>query len=83
MIRDDFVPREDAAKVLEACPVIQWQLLFALSRYRGLRCPSEYLALLWMDIDWVNNRMTVRSPKTEHHQGGDSRVTLIFPELRP
>ena len=27
--------------------------------------------------------MTVRSPKTEHHPGGESRVIPIFPELRP
>jgi len=81
--RDYFVPREDAAKVLEHCPDIQWQLLFALSRYGGLRCPSEHLALRWVDVDWTNGRMTVRSPKTEHHQGGDSRVIPIFPELRP
>src|SRR5207249_206620 len=28
-------------------------------------------------------RMTVRSPKTEHHEGHESRVVPIFPELRP
>jgi len=27
--------------------------------------------------------MVVRSPKTEHHEGGESRVVPIFPELRP
>lgn len=27
--------------------------------------------------------MTVRSPKTEHHAGGESRVVPLFPELRP
>ena len=81
--RDYFLPREDAAKVLDACPDVQWQLLFALSRYGGLRCPSEHLALKWVDVDWVNGRMTVRSPKTEHHEGQEFRVIPIFPELRP
>jgi len=27
--------------------------------------------------------MTVRSPKTEHHVGGESRLVPLFPELRP
>jgi hypothetical protein len=57
--------------------------LFALSRYAGLRCPSEHLALRWADIDWERNRMHVRSPKTEHHEGHEARTVPIFPELRP
>ena len=81
--RDYFIPREDADKILEFCPDTQWKLLFALSRYGGLRCPSEHLALKWVDIDWDNGRMTVRSPKTEHHEGQEFRVVPIFPELRP
>ncbi len=81
--RDYFITREDAAKVLEACPDSQWRLLFALSRFGGLRCPSEHLALRWGDIDWAGGRMTVRSPKTEHNEGGESRIVPLFPELRP
>jgi integrase len=81
--RDYFVTREDAQKVLDACPDAVWRLLFALSRYGGLRCPSEHLALRWADIDWERGRMRVRSPKTERHEGGESRVIPIFPELRP
>ncbi|MBL9164421.1 MAG: site-specific integrase [Planctomycetaceae bacterium] len=81
--RDYFIPREDAAKVLEFCPDTQWKLLFALSRFGGLRCPSEHLALRWIDVDWSNSRMIIQSPKTEHHDGGGSRVIPIFPELRP
>ncbi|MBX7168595.1 MAG: site-specific integrase [Pirellulales bacterium] len=78
-----FVSRDEARLVLDACPDAQWRLLFVLSRYGGLRCPSEHLALRWDDIDWERERMTVRSPKTEHHEGGESRVVPIFPELRP
>ncbi len=81
--RDYFVSHEEAAKVLDACPDAQWRLLFALSRYGGLRCPSEHLALRWGDVDWEHSRMTVRSPKTEHHEGKAYRVIPIFPELRP
>ena len=78
-----FVTRKDADRISNACPDAQWRLLFALSRYGGLRCPSEHLALRWADIDWERNRITVRSPKTEHHAGGDRRQVPLFPELLP
>ncbi len=78
-----FITREEARKVLDACPSAQWRLLFALSRFGGLRCPSEHLGLRWGDIDWERDRITVHSPKTEHHVGGESRQIPIFPELRP
>jgi integrase len=81
--RDYSVTREETKKVLAACPDSQWRLLFALSRYAGLRCPSEHLALRWSDVDWEKNRICVQSPKTEHHPGGESRWIPLFPELRP
>jgi hypothetical protein len=76
-------PREEAAKVLEACPDVEWQLIFALARYGGLRTPSETLALKWSDVNWEARMFTVRSPKTEHHEDGGIRVVPIFKELRP
>ena len=42
--RDYFLTREDAAKITDACPDHEGRLIFALSRYVGLRCPSEHLA---------------------------------------
>jgi integrase len=81
--RDRFITADEAKRVLDACPNAQWRLLFALSRFGGLRCPSEHVGLRWSDIDWANNRFTVHSPKTEHHEGKESRVVPIFPELRP
>ena len=62
-------------------PDAEWRLLFALARWGGLRVPSEALRLRWQDIDWSNERFTVTSPKTEHHEGHDSRMVPIFPEL--
>ena len=35
------------------------------------------------DVDWERDRITVHSPKTEHHEGKESRQIPIFPELRP
>ena len=78
-----FVTREEIGRVIEACPDADWRVIFALSRFGGLRCPSETLSLRWCDIDWQNNRMLVTSPKTEHHIGGESRLVPLFPELRP
>lgn len=78
-----YVTRNEAERVLEACPDSQWRLLFALSRYGGLRCPSEHLLLRWSDIDWERGKMLVRSPKTEHLEGHESRFVPLFPELLP
>ncbi|MFB3138387.1 MAG: tyrosine-type recombinase/integrase [Phycisphaerales bacterium] len=78
-----FVTQPETEQVLDACPNAQWRLLFALARYGGLRVPSEVLRLRWRDIDWEHGRFVVASPKTEHHEGGESRVVPIFPELQP
>lgn len=81
--RMHYVTPDDAAKVLEACPDHEWRLLFALSRFGGLRCPSEHLALTWADVDWAGNRILVRSAKTEGHDGRAYRYVPLFPELLP
>ena len=64
-------------RAIEAAPDAEWRLIIALSRFGGLRCPSEHLALRWEDVLWDRNRFFVPSPKT----GG--RWVPIFPELRP
>ncbi len=79
--RSVFVPRDVIAKVLAACPDNDWRCIVALSRFAGLRTPSETLALRWCDVDWHAKRMRVRSPKTEHHEGGAVRFVPIAPEL--
>ena len=81
--RKFFVTVEVAYKVLDTCPDAEWRLLFALSRFGGLRCPSEHLALTWPDVDWERNRFRVVSPKKEHLDGEGVRWVPIFPEVRP
>jgi integrase len=81
--RKHFVTREVIFQVIDACPDAEWRLLIALSRFGGLRCPSEHLTLEWADMDWEKNRFRVHSPKTEHLDGGGERWVPIFPELRP
>ena len=80
--RQFFVTREQIQKVLDVCPNTEWRLLVALCRFGGLRCPSEHFGLRWGDILWDQNRFVVHSPKTEKHQGRESRVVPLFPELR-
>jgi integrase len=63
------VTREEAQKVLDACPNAEWRLIFALTHFGGLRIPSELMQLRWGDIDWERGRMTVRSPKTADGKG--------------
>ena len=81
--REFFVDRGMSQKVLEACPDAEWEMLFALARFGGLRNPSETLLLTWDDIDFDRSRITVHSPKTKRYEGKDTRVIPLFPELRP
>jgi integrase len=76
-----FVPREHIAKVIDECPSNEWRLLIALSRFGGLRCPSEHMALKWEDIDWARSRITVNASKTEAHANKETRTIPLFPEL--
>ena len=81
--RQFFVTQEATHKILDAAPDADWRLIIALSRYGGLRCPSEHLSLKWHDVDWANKRLNVTSPKTARHPGHESRIVPIFPELMP
>ena len=72
-----------ATAVLEACPTLEWRLIFALVRFGGLRCPSEVMRVKWAEVDWLWNRFLVHAPKTEHHEGKGERWVPIFPELQP
>ncbi|QDU56736.1 tyrosine-type recombinase/integrase [Aeoliella mucimassa] len=77
--RQHFVTREVTDKLI-ASSDLTWRLIIALSRYGGLRCPSEVLSLRWAAINWPENRITVDSPKTEH-RGKGQRTIPLFPEL--
>jgi integrase len=75
--RSFFVTREATAVLLDACPDREWRLIVALSRFAGVRCPSETLTLEWTDFNWARSRFAVRAPKT------GTRIVPIFPELLP
>lgn len=81
--RKGYVPVDSVQIVIDASANAQFNLILALCRFAGLRCPSEHIALRWDEVDWGHGRMTVHSPKTEHHPGGECRVIPIFTDLRP
>ena len=63
-----YVTPSEAVQVLEACPNLEWRVLFALCRYGGLRCLSETHAVTWRDVDWENRRLHVYGKKTGKHR---------------
>ena len=69
-------------RLLDACPCQDWKTIISLARIGGLRCPSEVLALKWEDVNWERSCFYVRSSKTEHIAGKESRIVPIFPELK-
>ena len=71
-----FIDQATTTKVLAACPDADWQVVFALARFGGLRCPSEVLSLRWTDVDWAEGRLRIDSPKT------GLRFCPMFSELR-
>mgnify|MGYP003871074515 CR=1 FL=1 len=78
-----YVTVESIRAILVECPDCEWRVVVGLSRFAGLRCPSEIVALRWGDVDWARSRLTVRSPKTAGHADHAVRVVPIAPELRP
>ena len=78
---NEFVPREMVDKLMKKADPV-WRVILGLSRYGGLRTPSETLSIRWDDIDWEMNRMSIPEPKVAHHQGRGIRSCPIFPELR-
>jgi len=78
-----YVDVQTSEAVLDALPGPQWRAAVGLCRYAGLRCPSEVGGLTWADVNLASGRLTVRSPKTEHHGAGHAvRFVPIVPRLR-
>jgi len=50
--RDVYVPQADVYAVMEEAPDAEWRAMIALSRFGGLRLPSEVLSLGWEYVNW-------------------------------
>ncbi len=81
--RRRYVSSDEAQRLIEAAPNVWWRAIIALSRFAGLRCPSEVLSLRWDGIDWERGTMRIISPKTDCHDNGGQRTAPIFAKLRP
>jgi hypothetical protein len=81
--RKHFVSPDVIEKVLVACADNNWRLVIALTRFCGLRIPSEVSRLTWGDVDWHGRRLTIRVPKKEHLDGHEIRFVPIFAEVEP
>ena len=81
--RQFYITPDAAERLIDAAPNWVWRTIIALSRYGGLRSPSEVLSLTWENVNWEHGSIKVTSPKTEGHRGGESRIIPIFAELRP
>ena len=80
--REFYVTMKHYEKLLDACPDQTWRTILALCRIGGLRNPSETLAMRWEDVKWSENRILVRSVKTEAYEGKATRIIPMFPELK-
>jgi len=74
---EHFVTRDEVQRLLSVCDQ-NWKTIIGLSRYAGLRCPTEVLSLRIDGIDWQDMTMRVYAPKTEHHEGKAWRTVPIF-----
>ena len=79
--RNVYVPRASVYAAMAAAPDADWRLIIALSRFGGLRNPSEVLSLKWENVDWDRQRILVVSPKTERHPNGSQQLIPLFKEL--
>lgn len=80
--RKVFVSQETIEKAIQFAPDAEWRAIIALSRFGGLRCPSEIVGLRWVDVDFVGGVFKITSPKTKK-LGRPFRVCPIFERLRP
>ena len=75
--RRRFITAEQIESVIKSTEDVELRAVIALSRWAGLRTPSEPFALEWSHIDWQRLRITVPAVKTKQ------RELPLFPELLP
>lgn len=80
----DYIPAETVLSVIDYLPAdkAEWKLLFAFSRFYGLRIPSEIRELTWDRLNFERSRIVLASPKTAIH-GKPERAVPIFNAVIP
>ena len=76
--RKVYVSRDTINAVLAQIPAdkLEFRAVVILSRFAGLRCPSEHLSLKLTDIDFDRRLLRVYAPKT-----GQTRLVPMFGEV--
>lgn len=83
-----FITLETVSNALDLMPTAEYKLLIVLSRFGGLRLPSEAVMLSWDLIDFNNGIFTLYEPKKTKgsalREAGDyaTRTLPLFPEVR-
>ena len=78
--REVYVSKADVLQVIQHASDHEDRCVIGLSRFGGLRIPSEIKNLRWSDVDWERRELKVISPKTAGC-GKGTRVVPLFPEL--
>ncbi len=73
--RQQFIAPDSVKKVMATVQNLEFRAVVALSRWGGLRIPSEAFSLQWKHIDWIRQRLNVPAVKTK------ARAVPLFPEL--
>jgi integrase len=81
--RMEFVKPEWTQPILDACPDIEWKVIFAMARYAGVRVPSELQEFKWGDILWDQDRIRIHDAKRSRPGKSVIRIIPMFTELRP
>ena len=79
--RQAFVTAETIESAIEKASG-DWRTIIALSRFGGLRIPSELVSLRWEDVSLPDGWLRVHATKNEHQSDGGIRHVPIFPDLR-
>jgi integrase len=81
--RMEFVLPEWTQPILDACPTLEWKIIFAMARFAGVRVPSELQDFKWGDILWDQDRIRIRDAKRSRPGKPVIRIVPMFAELRP
>jgi integrase len=81
--RMEFVLAEWTQPILDACPTVEWKVIFVMARYAGVRVPSELQNFIWGDILWDQDRIRIRDAKRSRPGKPVIRLVPMFPEIKP